>query len=125
MQAAGRQRFIPVVFPQGRYSQLNLIVTKLPFEGACRMVVVDVGDILLKADGKTVNNAQAFSDIIAGKNIGDKITVNYKDRAGEHQTTITLEENPTLEIVTFENAGKMLTKEQEAFRANWLSSKVK
>lgn len=86
---------------------------------------LDVGDIILKADGKEVKDAQAFTDIVSAKNPGDKIVVNYKNRTGEHETTITLEESPYFEVVTYEKAGKELTKEQTAFRNNWLSTKVK
>jgi len=86
---------------------------------------LDAGDVILKADGKEIADAKSFTDIIAAKNVGDKLVVNYKNRTGEHETTITLEENPALEVVTFEKAGKTLTKEQEIFRSNWLSSKVK
>ncbi|SHM70194.1 M61 family metallopeptidase [Mucilaginibacter sp. OK098] len=86
---------------------------------------LDAGDIILKADGKEVTDAKSFTDIVATKNIGDKLVVNYKNRTGEHETTVTLEENPALEVVTYEKAGKELTKEQQTFRNNWLSSKVK
>jgi predicted metalloprotease with PDZ domain len=86
---------------------------------------LDAGDIILKADGKDVNDAATFNAIVAAKNIGDKIVVNYTNRTGAHQTIVTLEENPYLEIVTYEKAGKELTKDQQDFRNNWLSSKVK
>jgi predicted metalloprotease with PDZ domain len=86
---------------------------------------LDAGDVILKADGKELNSEQAFDEIVAAKNIGDKIVINYKNRTGDHETTITLEENPYLEIVTYEKAGKELTKEQQDFRNNWLLSKVK
>jgi hypothetical protein len=56
--------------------------------------------------------------------VGDKIVVDYKNRTGMHQATIVLEENPALEIVTYEKAGKVLTQDQKDFRAKWLSSKV-
>jgi predicted metalloprotease with PDZ domain len=85
---------------------------------------LDAGDIIVKADGKDIKDAQGFNDVVAAKNIGDKIVVNYKNRTGDHETTIILEESPYLEVVTFEKAGKELTKEQEAFRNNWLSTKV-
>jgi len=85
---------------------------------------LDAGDIILKADGKEVNDAKEFTDLVAAKNVGDKIVINYKNRTGNHETTITLEENPYFEVVTFEKAGKELTKDQQAFRSNWLSSKV-
>jgi predicted metalloprotease with PDZ domain len=86
---------------------------------------LDVGDIILKADGKEVKDAQSFTDIVSAKNPGDKIVVNYKNRTGEHETTITLEESPYFEVVTYEKAGKELTKEESDFRNNWLSTKVK
>ncbi len=86
---------------------------------------LDVGDIILKADGKEIKDIKAFNDIVASKNIGDKITINYKNRTGAHETAIVLEESPYFEVVTYEKAGKELTKEQADFRTNWLSSKVK
>jgi len=85
---------------------------------------LDAGDVILKADGKEVKDAQAFNEIIAGKKPGDKMVVNYKNRTGDHETTVTLEENPFFEVVTYEKAGKELTKEQQDFRSSWLSSKV-
>jgi predicted metalloprotease with PDZ domain len=86
---------------------------------------LDAGDLILKADGKDIKSGQDFNDLVASKNVGDKIMVAYKNRTGEHETTVTLEENPYLEIVTYEKAGKQLTKEQQDFRNAWLSSKVK
>lgn len=86
---------------------------------------LDVGDIILKADGKEIKDMQAFNDIVAAKKPGEKVMVNYKNRTGSHETTITLEESPYFEVVTYEKAGKTLTKEQTDFRNNWLSTKVK
>ncbi|CAN5231623.1 M61 family metallopeptidase [soil metagenome] len=86
---------------------------------------LDAGDVILKADGKELKDMQAFNDAVAAKKIGDKIAITYKNRTGEHETTLTLEESPMLEVVPYEKAGKELTKEQEAFRNSWLLSKVK
>jgi predicted metalloprotease with PDZ domain len=86
---------------------------------------LDAGDVILNVDGKEIKDEQAFEEIVAGKNVGDKIAVSYKNRTGNHETTIVLEENPYLEIVTFEKAGKSLTADQQAFRNSWLSSKIK
>lgn len=86
---------------------------------------LDAGDVILRADGKEIKDERVFEQIVAGKNVGDKIAVNYKNRTGEHETIIVLEENPYLEVVTYEKAGKTLTADQQAFRNNWLSSKIK
>jgi predicted metalloprotease with PDZ domain len=86
---------------------------------------LDAGDIIVKLDDKKIDDAATFDAIVSGKNIGDKLTVDYRNRTGAHQTTITLEENPYLEIVPVEKTGKDLTKDQQDFRNVWLSSKVK
>jgi len=104
---------------EGLPVQISIIGTPIYKAG------LDVGDIILKADGKEVKDAQSFNDIVAAKNIGDKIVVNYKNRTGDHETTVILDENPAFEVVTYEKSGKDLTKEQTAFRTNWLSTKVK
>jgi len=86
---------------------------------------IDVGDVILTADGKAITSATDLADVVAAKKPGDKITMTYKNRSGQHETTITAEENPALEVVTAEAAGKTLTKEQADFRSKWLSSKAK
>jgi predicted metalloprotease with PDZ domain len=86
---------------------------------------IDVGDVLLKADGKDVADAVALSTIVSAKKPGDKVTINYRNRTGEYETTLTLEENPYLEVVTLEKAGQQSTAAQTAFRNSWLSSKAK
>ncbi|GAB3909686.1 M61 family metallopeptidase [Mucilaginibacter boryungensis] len=86
---------------------------------------IDAGDILLKADGKELTDATTLQDILVAKKPGDKISISYKNRTGMHETELTLEENPALEVVTNEKAGKELTKDQAAFRSAWLSTKVK
>ena len=85
---------------------------------------LDAGDVILKADGTDLKDELSFTTLVASKNVGDKIVVDYKNRTGAHQATIVLEESPALEIVTYEKAGKSLTQDQKDFRAKWLSSKV-
>ncbi|MBS1528160.1 MAG: M61 family metallopeptidase, partial [Bacteroidetes bacterium] len=104
---------------EGLAVQVSIMGTPLYKSG------LDVGDIILKADGKDVKTAEDFNDIVASKKIGDKMMVNYKNRTGDHETTIALEESPYLEVVTYEKAGKELTKAQSDFRNEWLSTKVK
>ena len=86
---------------------------------------LDAGDVILTADGKELKDMQAFTDMVGAKSPGDKLTITYKNRSGNHQTTITLHEDPTLEVVTYETAGKEPSAAQMAFRNSWLSSKVK
>jgi predicted metalloprotease with PDZ domain len=86
---------------------------------------IDAGDVIVKVDGKSITDVTGFNAAVAAKKPGDKTTLDYKNRAGDHSTTLTLEEAPFFEVVTAEQAGQTPTAEQTAFRNNWLSSKVK
>jgi predicted metalloprotease with PDZ domain len=86
---------------------------------------LDVGDIILTADGKEVKDIAAYNTALDGKKPGDKVTYTYKNRTGNHETTVTLQENPAFEVVTYETAGKELSATQKEFRNKWLSTKVK
>jgi predicted metalloprotease with PDZ domain len=86
---------------------------------------LDVGDVILKVDGAEVKDAQAFNELVEAKKPGDKIVVDYTNRTGAHQATVTLEESPYFEVETYEKAGKQLSEEQTEFRNKWLSTKVK
>ena len=79
-------------------------------------------ELIMPKMGESITEATILSWL---KKPGDKIVVNYRNRTGEHETTIALEESPSLEVVTYEKVGKNLTKEQTDFRNNWLSTKVK
>jgi predicted metalloprotease with PDZ domain len=86
---------------------------------------IDAGDIILKIDGQEAKTVTAFADAVKDKKPGDKIALTYKNRTGNHEATIILEESPAYEVVTVEKAGKELTQQQKDFRSSWLSSKVK
>ena len=86
---------------------------------------IDAGDVILTADGKAVTDAASLNKIVADKKPGDKIQVMFSNRSGHHEATLTLTENPTFEIVTFEKAGQQPTAAQLTFRNSWLSSKIK
>ncbi|MDB5156259.1 MAG: family metallopeptidase [Mucilaginibacter sp.] len=86
---------------------------------------IDAGDVIQKADGKTITDGASLVSVLADKKPGDKITIDYTNRTGAHTTTVTLEESPYLEVVTAEKAGSQPTADQLTFRSNWLSSKVK
>ncbi|TWR29762.1 M61 family metallopeptidase [Mucilaginibacter pallidiroseus] len=85
---------------------------------------LDAGDVITKVDGNAVD-AAGLSKAVSEKKPGDKLTITYTNRTGEHETVITADESPAFEVVSYEKAGKQLTKQQQDFRDSWLSSKVK
>ena len=55
---------------------------------------------------------------------GDRVPLRFVRRSGETvNTTITLAEDPRVEVVPMEKIGGILTEDQKQFRAAWLNSK--
>ena len=86
---------------------------------------LDQGDVIVDVDGKAMA-AGVLQAALKTRKPGDRLTVTFKRRGGATGTaTITLKEDPALEVVTVEATGGTLTPEQKAFREAWLGSKVK
>jgi S1-C subfamily serine protease len=53
------------------------------------------GDVITAVDGTTVGTAEALSELIAGHDVGDSVTISYTDAAGAaQQATVTLIAGP-------------------------------
>jgi predicted metalloprotease with PDZ domain len=86
---------------------------------------LDAGDVINTVDGKAITTGAEFNAAVAGHKAGDKMAISYTNLAGQRSTTITIDENPGLQAVLFEDAGRTPSADQLAFRNNWLASKVK
>ena len=86
---------------------------------------LDQGDIVLDVDGKAIAGGVLQAALKARKP-GDQLQLSYKRRGGATGTaTVTLKEDPSVEVVTVESTGATLTAEQKAFRDSWLGPKAK
>ncbi len=85
---------------------------------------LDIGDRIERWDGKQFRNSKDLDAWLARHKPGDQVSLEAVTRAGRKTVAVTLAENPALEIVTFEQAGKPVTPAIAAFRQSWLSSKA-
>ncbi len=81
---------------------------------------LDKGDLILAIDGKALKSEH----LLVTRKPGEELRLKVRTRTGERETHLTLEENPELEIVTFEDAGRAVTGEAAVFRRAWLGSKA-
>ena len=86
---------------------------------------LDAGDMITAVDGKPVASATDFSAALAAHKPGDKMSVAYTGPAGPRTVSIEVRENPALQTLLFEDAGRTPTAEQLAFRNKWLAAKAK
>ena len=85
---------------------------------------LDAGAILVEVDGNSIPSAASFENLIESRQPGDRLRVVYEFRGEQGETTLTLTENPTLEVVTYEDADLPLTDAIRVFREDWLGSKA-
>lgn len=86
---------------------------------------VDRGDRLIALDGHALTRSNDLEMVMGAHRPGDRVTLDFETRAGRRKSeTLTLIEDPRMEVVPFEVAGREVTAEVRAFRAAWLGSRA-
>jgi predicted metalloprotease with PDZ domain len=85
---------------------------------------VDSGDQIQECDHESVKTLSKIDSCLANKKPGDTVILTIKGRAGSRSVSIPLAQDPVLELITFERAGKSITPEIKDFRSQWLSSRA-
>jgi predicted metalloprotease with PDZ domain len=86
---------------------------------------IEQDDRLQQIDGKAISGDDDVAAAIAQRKPGDTVSIVFIDRAGESKTaSITLAEDPHLEVVPAETAGVAVTPAQHQFRDRWLKSRL-
>jgi len=85
---------------------------------------LDRDDEILSFDGDSIGSAERLDEIVRRHKPGDKVRTVVRRRGFSEPLTITIEEDPGLEIVPAENGGRPLSPGERAARDAWLNSKV-
>ena len=95
----------------------------VPWESPLYKAGVAQEDQLVNLGGVDLTSLAAFEQALAKQKPGVGVPLRYVRRSGETVNgTITLDEDPRVEIVTLEATGGMLTDDQRRFRESWLNS---
>jgi predicted metalloprotease with PDZ domain len=95
-------------------------ISEVPANSPAYAAGLDRDDTVTQIAGDRITSQEEANAAISRRKPGDKVPVNYIDRAGASKSTsVTLAENPHLEIV---EAGSV-TAAQRAFRDGWLGSR--
>lgn len=86
---------------------------------------LEEGDTITSVDARAVASLDEFQSAIRGHQPGDQVAVEFMRHGVAHRTSMTLAEDPTMEVVTLESTGGTLSADQKAHRQAWLSSKQK
>jgi predicted metalloprotease with PDZ domain len=109
--------------PSGSALKVGSLV---PWESALYKAGVAQDDQLIELDGTSLTSMGAWDATLGRHKPGDKLPLKFVRRSGETvNTTITLDEDPRIEVVPVEKTGGTLTEDQKRFREAWLSSQQK
>src|SRR5687768_14234564 len=95
----------------------------VPWDSPLYKAGVAQDDQLVTLGGVDLTSPNAWDDALSKGKPGERVALRFVRRSGETvNTTITLEEDPRVEVVLIEKSGGMLTDDQRRFRDSWLSS---
>lgn len=121
-RAAGRP-FAGQVQLQARGSGLR-VANLVPWESELYKAGVSQDDQLVALDGTALTSTANYDEALSRHKAGDRVPLRFVRRSGETvNTTITLDEDPRIEVVPMEKIGGILTDDQKQFRAAWLNSR--
>jgi predicted metalloprotease with PDZ domain len=84
---------------------------------------LDRGDRIITMDGKALVSEAVFQAVRSAHKPGDEIRAEVESRGTRKDIALVFANDPRLEIVAFEAAGRPITPEIEAFRKDWLGAK--
>lgn len=83
---------------------------------------LDRGDQVIAVDRLKITSQQRWNNAVGRYEPGDTATIRYLQRGVERMAEIRFEEDPSVEVVTYESAGRDLSDAQRRFRRAWLGS---
>ena len=93
-----------------------------PFGSPLHKAGLAEGDVLAMLDGQRLVSVRDLNKMLSTKAPGDVIAVGFVRRGVPVDTTLTLDPDPRLELVSLESTGARISAEQAGFRAAWLDS---
>jgi predicted metalloprotease with PDZ domain len=95
----------------------------VPMESALYKAGVAQDDQIVRVGGTDLSPTSTLDAVLANHKPGDRVPLRFVRRSGEIvNTTLTLEEDPRVEVVLIEKSGGTLSDDQRRFRDAWLGS---
>jgi predicted metalloprotease with PDZ domain len=84
---------------------------------------LDRGDDLLSFDGVVITGPSRLQEAVQRRRPGDKVRLSIRRRGATQDLTLTISEDPSLQLVPVERTGRQPSPAEREFRQRWLGSK--
>jgi predicted metalloprotease with PDZ domain len=99
------------------------VASQVLFDSPLYKAGAEQDDVIVSVDGVDLTQGATLDTILARHKPGDTMSIRFVRRSGERvDGTITLDEDPRVEVVPIESAGGTLTGDQQRFREAWLNA---
>jgi predicted metalloprotease with PDZ domain len=85
---------------------------------------LDRGDVIRSVDGRPLTSTSTLDSIVAAHKPGEALGIEFESRGAVVKASLTLRENPRLELVLLESIGETPSPAAMAARRRWLDSKA-
>jgi predicted metalloprotease with PDZ domain len=99
------------------------VMADVPFGSPAYAAGLERDDLITSIGGATVTSESQVREAISRRKPGEDLAIQFERRGGERvSATMRLVDDPRVEVVTFEDAGRPLTDAHRRFRRAWLGS---
>lgn len=85
---------------------------------------LDRGDELVSFDGIAISGRSRLDEAVQRRRPGDRARLAIRRRGTPQELTVTIGEDPRLQLVPVERTGRALTSDEREFRRRWLGSRL-
>jgi predicted metalloprotease with PDZ domain len=121
-RAPGRPWIGDLRFEQQSTAIVDLVAPGTPAYDAG----LEQDDVITRVDGRNVTTPQQIQEGLRSHKPGDRISIAYTRRgaqvAGSATATMTLQADPTVDVIPVESTGRALSADQRRFRDEWLGT---
>ena len=86
---------------------------------------IDRGDRIISLDKIPVATVSDAMNLLRSRKPGETIEVEFQQRGEKKRASLTLVEDPDLEVVSYESAGRTVTDAMRKFRQDWLGPRAR
>jgi predicted metalloprotease with PDZ domain len=104
----------------------KVVISSVSIKGTPLYIAgLDAGDTITQLNDTKITSNNAIAEFLKTQKPGDVVKINYEHYGVATMANLKLTNDPIINVIPFEDAGKEITPQIAKFRNHWLTSKAK